>query len=148
MRSIFVYYPPSKITHRQQCVNTCLRTKNIHKSCFYTHTHTHTKRAWLVSIKTLLISISELYYRILPSSGLLRGVRWLETDVSGLRLGPIFNDQNALLLGQFDPWRWDWLLVPKRLFLTTSCRAIIQSNRGGSLPSRELYYGFLLTLTD
>ena len=27
---------------------------------------------------------------ILPSSGLLHGVRWFETDVSGLRIGPIF----------------------------------------------------------
>jgi hypothetical protein len=30
---------------------------------------------------------------ILPSSGLLRGVRWFETDVSGLPVGPIFKGQ-------------------------------------------------------
>jgi hypothetical protein len=27
---------------------------------------------------------------LLPSSGLLRGVRWFDTDVSGLPVGPVF----------------------------------------------------------
>ena len=31
--------------------------------------------------------------RILPSSGLLRGVRWFESDVSGLHIGSIFEGQ-------------------------------------------------------
>ena len=35
---------------------------------------------------------------ILSSSGVLRSVRWLETDVSGLPIGPIFNGQADLLL--------------------------------------------------
>ena len=30
------------------------------------------------------------YWRILPSSGLLRSVGWLSTDVSGQPVGPIF----------------------------------------------------------
>jgi hypothetical protein len=32
---------------------------------------------------------------ILPSAGLFRGVRWFETDVSGLPIGHIFKDQAA-----------------------------------------------------
>jgi hypothetical protein len=32
-------------------------------------------------------------HNIFPSSGLLRGVRWSETDVSGLPIGPIFMGQ-------------------------------------------------------
>ena len=31
--------------------------------------------------------------RIIPSSVLLRGVRWFDTDVSGLPIGPIFKGQ-------------------------------------------------------
>ena len=38
---------------------------------------------------------------ILPSSGLLHGVRWFETDVSGLPIGPIFNAQAVQ-----DPWHF------------------------------------------
>jgi hypothetical protein len=34
---------------------------------------------------------------ILPSSELLRGVRWFETDVSVLPVGPIFKGQAVLL---------------------------------------------------
>ena len=30
---------------------------------------------------------------IIPSSGLLRSVRWFDTDVSGLPIGPIFKGQ-------------------------------------------------------
>jgi hypothetical protein len=33
---------------------------------------------------------------ILPSSGLLRGIRWFETDVSGPPIGPIFLGSLAL----------------------------------------------------
>ena len=33
---------------------------------------------------------------ILQSSGLLRGVRWFETDVSGLPIGPIFGCQTEM----------------------------------------------------
>jgi hypothetical protein len=35
---------------------------------------------------------------ILPSSGSLRGVRWLDTDVSGLPIGPNFKGQDVLLV--------------------------------------------------
>ena len=35
---------------------------------------------------------------IIPSSGILRWVRWFETDVSGLPIGPIFKGQAILLL--------------------------------------------------
>ena len=37
-----------------------------------------------------------------PSSGLLRGVRWSETDVSGLSIGPVFKGQ-AIQEGQLGP---------------------------------------------
>jgi hypothetical protein len=37
------------------------------------------------------------------SSGLLRGVRWFETDVSALPIGPIFKGQAVKLLGQLNP---------------------------------------------
>ena len=39
------------------------------------------------------------FTRILLYSGLLRSVGWFCTDVSGLRIRPIFNDQDVLLLG-------------------------------------------------
>ena len=38
-----------------------------------------------------------LNIRILPCSGLLRGVRLFETDVSGLPVVPTFKGQNILL---------------------------------------------------
>ena len=44
--------------------------------------------------------------RSLPSSGLLRSVRWFDTDVSGLLIRPIFKGQavqGVILLGQLDP---------------------------------------------
>ena len=53
---------------------------------------------------------------ILQSSGLLRGVRWFETDVSWL----------PVLLGQLNLWRWDRQVVPKRQLQTTLRHAIIQ----------------------
>jgi hypothetical protein len=37
-----------------------------------------------------IISFPPRLNRLIPSSGLLRGVRWLETDVSWLSVGPIF----------------------------------------------------------
>jgi hypothetical protein len=40
---------------------------------------------------------SFLSYKILPSSGLLCGVRWFETDVSELSIGPIFKDSGRSL---------------------------------------------------
>ena len=57
-------------------------------------------------------------YSIFPSSGLLRGVRWFETDVSGLPISVIFNDQIV--------WKWDPWVVPKRRFQTTSRRVRTQ----------------------
>ena len=35
--------------------------------------------------------------RSLSSSGLLRNVRWFDTDVSGLRIGPVFEGQAVYL---------------------------------------------------
>jgi hypothetical protein len=53
-----------------------------------------------LSLITTLTTLSRLpsdketnHFRILLSSGLLRGVRWFETDVSGFPIGP----------GQLDP---------------------------------------------
>jgi hypothetical protein len=42
---------------------------------------------------SLWSSASAAVELIIPSSGLLRGVRWFETDVSGLDIGPIFKSQ-------------------------------------------------------
>jgi hypothetical protein len=43
---------------------------------------------------------------ILPSSGLLGGVRWFETDVSGLPIGSIFKGEAvSCFKGQLDHWR-------------------------------------------
>jgi hypothetical protein len=36
------------------------------------------------------LKLSPLLKRIIPSSGLLREVKWFKTDVSGLPIGPIF----------------------------------------------------------
>jgi hypothetical protein len=41
---------------------------------------------------------------ILSSSGLLRGVRWFETDVSGLHIGPNFKDQAGRILLSFNTY--------------------------------------------
>jgi hypothetical protein len=57
---------------------------------------------------------------ILQSSGLLRGVRAFETDVSGLPIGPIFMSEAvqevAVQERLLDPLIWDRQVVPKRLF--------------------------------
>ena len=45
---------------------------------------------------------------ILPSSGLLHGVRRFETDVSGPPIGHIFKGRALQEEGHLDPWRWDW----------------------------------------
>jgi hypothetical protein len=44
---------------------------------------------------------------ILPSSCLLRGVRWFDTDVSGLHTGPIFKGQAVSLEDGTDRWSWN-----------------------------------------
>jgi hypothetical protein len=46
------------------------------------------------------------------SSGLLRGVSWLKTDVSGPSVGDIFSGQ--AVLGEFDHWRWDYVVLKRR----------------------------------
>ena len=68
---------------------------------------------------------------ILSSSGLLRGVRWFETDVSGLPIGSIFKIQD-IFLEQLYPWRWDFL-KPR----DNPEDGRIEFNRGGSLGSRK-----------
>ena len=56
-----------------------------------THTHTHARARVVLDFRRC---------RILPSSGLLRGVSWSETDFSGPHIGPIFKGH-----GQLDPSR-------------------------------------------
>jgi hypothetical protein len=36
------------------------------------------------------------YITSIPSSGLLRGVRWFDTDVSGVPIGPIFTLEDGI----------------------------------------------------
>ena len=55
------------------------------------------------SLHVILDLISSFISRFLPSSGLLSGVLCIETDVSGLLVGPIFNGQAILFLGQLEP---------------------------------------------
>jgi hypothetical protein len=55
----------------------------------------------------------------LRSSGILRGVGWyLTTDVSGQHMSPVAKGQavqeEEIVLGFLDPWRWDRYFVPKR----------------------------------
>ena len=38
---------------------------------------------------------NHIYILILPSSGSLRGVRWIETDVLGLPIGSFFKGQDG-----------------------------------------------------
>lgn len=40
-----------------------------------------------------ILNMTSVQYRIIPSSELLRGVRCLEIDVSGLHVGPILKGQ-------------------------------------------------------
>jgi hypothetical protein len=78
---------------------------------------------------------------ILPSSGLLRSVYWLSTDVSGQPIGPIFKSQVTSFL---DTWRMKMGPVG---YLETSVlnptlrknpeHGRIQVNRRGSLRSRQ-----------
>jgi hypothetical protein len=44
---------------------------------------------WYTRVITVTLSLT------LPSSGLLRGVKCFETDVSGLPIGPIFDSQGV-----------------------------------------------------
>jgi hypothetical protein len=88
---------------------------------------------------------------ILPSSEILRGVRWLKTDVSGLHIVPIFKGQVVHEKGQLDPWRWDRQVVPKRRFQSTLRRVITQQTEECvlhltllfKLCIRILYYTFM-----
>jgi hypothetical protein len=61
---------------------------------------------------------------ILPSLGLLRGVRWFKTDVSGLSIGPILKGK---LSKKLDPLRCTRLVLPKRRFQTTLRRVIAKN---------------------
>ena len=56
------------------------------------------------SLYKAVLRLTHVLYQKLPSSGLLRSVRWLDTDVSGI---------HTLLPGQLDPWSWDRQVVPK-----------------------------------
>ena len=58
----------------------------------------------------------------LQSYGLLYGVRWFETDVSGLPIGHMFKGQVV----QEEPWRWDQQVITKRRLETTSHRVRTQ----------------------
>jgi hypothetical protein len=50
-----------------------------------------------------VISLAQMEKKNLPSSGFLRGMKWSETDVSGLPIGPSFKGQDEILLGHLDP---------------------------------------------
>jgi hypothetical protein len=57
-----------------------------------------------------VITFPPLFKRVFPSSVLLCGVRWFKTDVSGLRICPIFKVQavkETQQLSHLDPWKWD-----------------------------------------
>jgi hypothetical protein len=58
----------------------------------------HYKQPWTVPELGLTPRLKSL----LPSSGLLHGVRWFETDVSGLHIFPIFKSQVSGLLLWFE----------------------------------------------
>ena len=45
---------------------------------------------------------TDRWTKILPAFGLLHGVRWFKTDVSGLPIGPIFKGQACPFFGHFD----------------------------------------------
>jgi hypothetical protein len=57
-----------------------------------------------VTLKLQAKNFTIFVYRILPSSGILRGVRWFATDVSGLIIGPIFKGQ-AVQEEETDSWK-------------------------------------------
>jgi hypothetical protein len=76
--------------------------------------------------------------RIFPSSGLLRGVRWFETDVSGLPIRPIVKGHiiSSLPIEVYYA-RLMVQTVPKRRFQTTSHRVITQKTEELSSTAAE-----------
>ena len=71
-------------------------------------------------------------YSFFPCRGLLDGVWWFETYVSGLPIG-------SILTLQYDPWRRAWYVVPKRRFQTTSRRVITQKTEEFTSTEAEAY---------
>jgi hypothetical protein len=82
---------------------------------------------------------------VVPTSGLLRGVRWFGTDVSGAPICPALKSQAV----QVDVWTPKTLKMGKMFGLEMSVsnhvtqrnnpeERRIQFNHGGSLRSREL----------
>jgi hypothetical protein len=68
---------------------------------------------------------------ILPSSGLLSGVRWFETDVSGLFINHIFKGQAAQSLNK-EP-----IGIPETSFQTTLRLVITQKREAFSSTAAE-----------
>jgi hypothetical protein len=74
----------------------------------YTHTYICIYINIYIYIHTYVYIWNMSLARILPCSGFLHSVMWFETDVSGLRIGPIFKGQDVLDVQYLDPWRLEW----------------------------------------
>jgi hypothetical protein len=79
---------------------------------------------------------------ILPSSGLLRSVRWFKTNVSELPTGPILEGQAIQEegpIGQFLPLKMEPIGSPKRWFRTSLRRVITQKTEKLRSIAAETY---------
>ena len=83
------------------------------------------------------MSPSERANGILPSSGLLRGIRWPETDVSGLSV-PSSKVKLPLLLDSLTLEDGNRKVVLKRRFQTTLHRVITQKTEEFRSPATEV----------
>ena len=125
--------------HTPMSVCTHPRSRSHQRARAHTHTHTQIHNTYCVSTATdymnapeyhvIRASITNLFLlvllncavKILPSSGLLRSVGWLNIDVSGQPIGPIF------------------VVVPKRRRLTILRCVITQKTEEFGKPQRKAY---------
>ena len=86
---------------------------------------------------------------------MLCGIGWFRTDVSGLRIGPIFKGRDVLLIGHPDPWKMEPIYSPETSMRNQPTpRNIpeddrIQVKRSGSLrPSHTIILIYAFTATE
>jgi hypothetical protein len=91
------------------------------------------RESWLTEEKLAsqeTICCMEIATWILPSSGSLRGVRWFETDVSELPIGPNFKYQGV---------RMRPICIAKSLFQNNLPRVTTQKTEKFSSTAAEIY---------
>jgi hypothetical protein len=94
---VAMHHKNKRLISRSRCCRTPLRSEWIWRSL--PNHRPQNVRPTIMSKRDR--KIPQRFTWILPSSGMLRSAGWFRTDVSGLRIGPIFKGQYVQILFSF-----------------------------------------------